>query len=287
MLYIAEEDIITHLRNYKLQRNTKKNTIYERNIMRKRNCLLATTFDEKLLKKFPSLVYFQPKLRGMRCLAKWEDEGFSLYSSTGLPIKFHEEVKFQLGIFTETFREYRTTMDGELYLHGLSQEEINGIGKRTSSCPNRLLEYHIFDIADESIQSVRMEKLSRMKSMLELFSEDLPLIKIVKPYLDTRSSWVVHADDYVRIQGYEGLIIRDPYGFYEHKKSKSILKFKPTEVDEYTIINCIEGTGWAKDSLGAFKVQDTDGTEFNVGTGRALTKASRKILWERRSELIG
>ena len=43
-------------------------------------------------------------------------------------------------------------------------------------------------------------------------------------------------------EGYEGAILREDKG-YEHKRSKNLLKIKPTDDDEFTITNIEEGNG--------------------------------------------
>jgi ATP-dependent DNA ligase len=243
------------------------------------------------MKKFPPFVYFQPKLRGMRCIAIWDEgqEKFKLTTSTGLDIKFQDRITDRLEHFCGTFKEFRTTLDGELYLHGMSQEELNGVGKRTQTPSGEFLQYHIFDFWEDSYQAIRMEKLRRLKCLLEInaMHPDLEDIKTVETIYAEKHLWQHYANTFISKEGYEGLIIRNPWGMYVPRRSPNILKFKPTETDEYKIIGFEEGTGWATESLGAFIVEDGDGIRFNVGTGSLLTKVSRKHLWEHREELLG
>jgi hypothetical protein len=66
-----------------------------------------------------------------------------------------------------------------------------------------------------------------------------------------------------------------------------MLKFKPTEKDEYIVVGVKEGTGWAEGMLGSFLVRGDDGTVFAVGTGPELTKPKRIEYWKIRDTLPG
>jgi DNA ligase 1 len=47
-------------------------------------------------------------------------------------------------------------------------------------------------------------------------------------------------------QGYEGMMLRDPQGMYEGKRSKHLLKYKEFEDAEFEVVRIIEGQGnWA------------------------------------------
>jgi DNA ligase-1 len=47
-------------------------------------------------------------------------------------------------------------------------------------------------------------------------------------------------------EGHEGIILRHKEMAYEHKRSRNLLKFKPTDSDEYVIMDILEGNGnWA------------------------------------------
>jgi DNA ligase-1 len=114
--------------------------------------------------------------------------------------------------------------------------------------------------------------------------------------------------------GYEGLMLRAPFGRYKYGQSTEreglLLKLKRFEHGEALIMGILEemeNTNEAKMSsdgskvrssskagkvgkatLGAFKVQDmVSGLTFNVGNGKGLTDAMRLWLWHQRRSLPG
>lgn len=107
-------------------------------------------------------------------------------------------------------------------------------------------------------------------------------------------------------RGYEGLILRDPTAPYKYGRStlkqQWMLKLKPLNDMEVRIIDFEElehnldtstrhkDNMVGGDTLGAF-ICDFDTPEgkatVKVGTGKGLTAAKRKEIWESRSEWIG
>lgn len=77
----------------------------------------------------------------------------------------------------------------------------------------------------------------------------------------------------VRIGG-EGLMLRQPGSFYEVGRSSTLLKVKPFQDDEATILEHVPGKGRHRGRLGGVVVRMQDGTTFNVGTG--FTDAQRE-----------
>ncbi len=88
--------------------------------------------------------------------------------------------------------------------------------------------------------------------------------------------------------GYEGIIVRNVYAFYERKRSIWVMKFKPKRSDDYEIVGVQEEydkDGNPKDSLGALVCKSNDGNLFNVGTG--FTREDRANLWDIKALLPG
>lgn len=119
-------------------------------------------------------------------------------------------------------------------------------------------------------------------------------------------------------QGYEGIMLRDPYGLYKHGRSTvkegglvAIKRFVDAEAVVLSAFEMMENTNEkqtnelgrskrshaqegmvGKNTLGGFVVQllgprGGKTTQFNIGTGIGLTAAYRKLLWERRNTLKG
>lgn len=68
--------------------------------------------------------------------------------------------------------------------------------------------------------------------------------------------------------GKEGIIVKNPKGTWEAKRSKHWMKMKAEEELDLKVVGWNEGTGRLAGKLGALTVQNADGTlEVNVGTG--------------------
>ena len=114
-----------------------------------------------------------------------------------------------------------------------------------------------------------------------------PLIYV--PYtVVTPDTWMEQAGIYTS-EGYEGIILRGAVWEYEMKRSLYMLKFKPTEEDEYKILWVTEAMskeGNPKGMVGAFAVYGDDEITFFVGAGK-LNHAKRIMYWNNREDIIG
>ncbi len=230
-------------------------------------------------------VFTQPKYNGERCRTVWFQGEPFLLSSYGNEFRFCKRLKNQILKKTEELGIEEIAFDGEIYVHGWSREEIDSALRRTKNYNPKVeeLEYHIFDIQDKTmLQYNRFVSLKNLQSK-GFFEQGL---HFVVPEAIEIQEWQDKAVSYVA-QGYEGIILRSPVGEYVDRRTNNLLKFKPTEEDEYTIVDLLEGQGWCTGMLGAFLVQGNDGVSFEVGSGRELTKKNRIDYWKHRTELIG
>lgn len=168
-------------------------------------------------------------------------------------------------------------LDGELYVHGMDFSSIHSIVSRKSEETIHddayKMKFHIFDIVNEDPQLKRLADLSDMKL------ED-PLIKVPCSIAFSMSDIMKLYDQYLN-EGYEGIIVRHKNSFYERKRSRFIMKFKPKKVDDYEItdvIEAIDGSGKPKGILGAFECVGADGTKFKVGAG-SINHNERFDIW--------
>jgi DNA ligase-1 len=237
--------------------------------------MLATPYDEKKVRKWPTPIIVQPKLDGFRAL--WNGQDF--ISSTGLTIT-------SVPHLTDALRSLShlnlPTLDGELYIHDTSFETISSIvSRKVNKHPLcRAITYRIFDVKTSENQ------LARATPVLPMLP---PGVKLVPTYRCQTLEQAMQYLEYFVNDGYEGIIFRHPLGYYEEKRSQHLMKIKPEQQDEYPIVGYTEEVskqGRPKGSLGAF-VCETDGEVFSVGTGPALTLRDREHLWERKSLLIG
>lgn len=238
------------------------------------------------LSGFPEEFFIQPKLRGERCWVSWLEDGSPvLISSYGNEFKFLEHI-------TEELRRLpKAEYDGELYSHGWSQEEVNSAANRkvNKNTGSGELEYHIFDIKAPHSQ---ISRIAYLKTLEKNEGSRLKYVKFVPTFLTNREDWLEQTTEFME-EGYEGSVLRHPTWVYEERRSRGVVKFKPTETDQYVIIGVEEEMsiyGEPKNSLGSFRVMgltEENAVEFSVGTGPALTKEKRQKYWQERGQLIG
>jgi len=252
---------------------------------RRRDVQLCYPFEEKRFNDWPKPCFIQPKLDGVRCRAEL-DSDIRLLSSEGHPLNFAlphiverlEDVKTQFyanGIFE---------LDGEIYSHEDSFEEITSITSRTTNRhPNhKHVEFWIFDHVSSQPFTDRLNQLVSSYNLLNGYLQLVPteIVGNLDGVIQTLNRYV---DD-----GYEGIILRHPSYPYVAKRSTGMMKFKPRRNDTYTIDGWkeeMDKNGNAKGTLGALILKDPEGNIFSAGSG--LTQRQRVDLWEVKENLPG
>jgi len=228
-------------------------------------------------------MFAQPKLKGERCRVEWFHGTPVLLSSYGNEFKFLNHITAAIEV---NFKINQLELDGELYVHGWNFERIHSAASRKvkENPESAKLEFHIFDHQGAVSQWQRIHTLVLNKKN-GCFEK--PLIYV--PYtVVTPDTWLEQANIYTS-EGYEGIILRGAVWEYEMKRSLYMLKFKPTEEDEYKILGlkeAISKEGYPKGMVGSFRVCGDDGTEFYVGAGK-MSHGDRKIHWADRGDLVG
>lgn len=244
-----------------------------------KNIMKAYPFEEKRLAKWTPPYIVQPKYDGIRCRAIPLGNGhYLLLSSEENIIRSVPHIVLAIESMNLNYE-----LDGELYCHGMSFEEITSITQRTTNLhPNSsAIQYHLFDIVNNDSQMYRTLELEKLRNLN-------PRIQVAPYYVCNNLDEVLRAYDEIINLGYEGIIVRHIANFYERKRSTMVMKFKPKKEDEYEIVGFqeeIDKEGIPKDSLGAIICNSGDGQLFNVGTG--FTADQRKALWEGRDFLKG
>lgn len=262
--------------------------------------MLAHPVTERRLGKFPLLtledgsqarkMFYQPKLNGERSRTEWFGDIPYLISSYGNDFRFLDHIQKQLQMIAEKTGNM-LKHDGEVYVHGWSRERIDSALRRTKNRSNEvgLLEYHIFDEQNDKKQYERTTDLRQLGEVIANLG--ITSIKIVPTGICDERDWLYKCGELVE-DGYEGIIIRNPFGEHVEHRSEDLLKFKPNETDEYLILDVLEAVskdGELKGMVGAFTVRSLSevGTvTFNVGAGK-LKHDKRIEYWKRREECIG
>lgn len=249
---------------------------------------LCYPLEEKRLTKwgFPHElpgIYVQPKLDGERCRVDHYDGGMFLLSSEENPFFFLDHIEHAI-------HEYfpRIELDGELYVHGWSFEKIHSVVSRKKNPHEETsrVEYHVFDFCGEELAQA-----SRVRLLREVFQSvppDCP-VKLVQTHICRTVQDLYDLYDSYRVDGYEGIVVRNPAAVYRRTRSTDVMKFKPKKTDIYIIHSFVEAvsiSGEPLDMVGAIWCIDDDGNKFKVGAGH-LTHEQRKAIWADRKNFIG
>jgi len=244
-----------------------------------KNIMKAVPFEEKRLLKWKPPFIVQPKYDGVRCRAVPLDNGdFLLLSSEENPI-------FSVPHINQTLKDAKVNfeLDGELYCHGMSFEEVFSITSRTVNLhpDHRLIQFHCFDVINSDPQTERLIFINSLQHLR-------PIIQVSPFWLCGSLDDIMRTYDYIIRKGYEGIIVRHRDAPYERKRSTWIMKFKPKKEDVYEIVGFeeeISVKGRPKGTLGSLWCKSGDGSKFSVGTG--FTRDQRYELWRDRDSLIG
>lgn len=240
-------------------------------------------FEEKRLAKWPTPYIVQPKYDGIRCRAIPLMTGPK--GNEYLLLSSEENIIYSVphinGILSNL--QLRAELDGELYCHGMSFEEIVSITSRTVNLhiDYKNIKFHIFDIINDQPQMKRQILVDALRGLH-------PCIQIAPFWLCESLDDVMRAFDKVIELGYEGIIVRHNLAPYQRKRSTLVMKFKPKKEDNYVITGYqeeISKDGLPKGRLGALICASGDGNTFNIGTG--YSAEMRTTLWESREELRG
>jgi len=231
--------------------------------------MLCYPFEEKRLARWSPPYLVQPKLDGERCRAV-------RVSGTYLLLSSEENVIVSVPHINEALDKLLSSheLDGELYVHGWSWEEIHSVVGRTKNLHPDFTEvsYFIFDVVVGGPQYSRSQVLPELNLKPPLF------------HVSTTPCWSLKdiMSDYDNLieQGYEGIVVRHIDNEYVRRRSPMMMKFKPKKDDFYEIIDYkeeIDKNGNPKGRLGALVCRGADETLFSVGSG--LTDKDRETLW--------
>lgn len=210
----------------------------------------------------------QPKLNGIRCVSRRISEDEVTYSSR------NGTTFAGLGFLTPgllLLMDVGEELDGELYLHGMSLQEISSLVRKSRSISELLAEvmqYHVFDVVDPSTPFLeRFGKFqSRFKEMntrvVEAIGRDAIHLVSCTPAVGEEN--IRKSLDILLEAGYEGLMLRSPSSLYlSNYRSHDLLKYKLFQDKEFVIIGGRRGRGKDKDIV-IWRCATEEGKEFDV-----------------------
>jgi DNA ligase-1 len=205
--------------------------------------------------------FIQPKLDGYRmiyhdgrCLSRQNKE-YSILKHTLL------------------FRELSTidrhlTLDGELYIHGSSFEQLGILRKKKISSEQdainlEKIEYHVYDMID--LERTFSQRHDCLRRIFQDFS--FTRIRLVQTEEIKESIGIKSWHDYFVDEMYEGSILRNHNGRYRCKyRSYDLLKYKDFMDSEFSIVDYdseADTTGDHSDLI-VWICQTRDGNKFSV-----------------------
>jgi ATP-dependent DNA ligase len=260
--------------------------------MPRQNILLCYPFEQKRIEKWlkkDNYFYVQPKLDGDRMIANIHSDRVQLLSSEGNDRNYSlphivEELEKNIRIF---HARGIYTLDGEAYNHELSFEEIRSITSRTKNLhtDHTKINFHVFD---HDVPYTYFEDRYAELTFLPVTTFSNSYVRLVPSNAVRNLQEFYSAYKNFLSLGYEGIIARNRYLLYEHKRSTNILKYKPKKKDSYRIVAILEEQtiyGEPKDIAGSILLSDPEGNQFSVSAG--MNDEEKKLIWENRDSLIG
>jgi len=214
--------------------------------------------------KFPC--YVQPKLNGVRCIF----QNGKFISRSGKEYTTLEHLRPELEKLDIKIP------DGEIYVHGMSfQEIIRLVKKGREDGSNAKLEYWIYDQVNELTFENRSQYITDQFGDNKYIScKHVSTIKVHSE--EEIKEW---HDKFVQ-QGFEGVIIRNKDGKYAVKhRSADLQKLKYFHDAEYKIVGGKPGTG-SMEGCCVFELETEDGKRFS-----AMSRGSVEIRRKQYQEL--
>ena len=161
-------------------------------------------------------------------------------------------------------------LDGELWMgRGAFEETISTVLSQSPDARWKRVRFMVFDAPQaKGTFEQRMEFLQATLPMENQFAKPVPQSRC-----QGTAQLLAERDRVVR-EGGEGLMLRKPESEYDPRRSPTLLKVKPHDDAEATVIAHLPGKGQYSGRLGSLRVRTADGREFSIGTG--FTVAQRE-----------
>jgi DNA ligase-1 len=239
----------------------------------------------------------EPKLDGVRAITvlDFESRSVTMYTRNGKVLENFAHITDKLVTQLDNFgRSY--VFDGEVVSH--SFQDLMKQVHRKSDVQATDAKLMLFDIvplsefkAGESVMGQK-RRTAFLKEFKKIFT-DTGCIEVIpqKEFdLDVFTDEIAFKDYNKEMveAGFEGIMIKDPNGKWEGKRSVAWLKQKPFIEVSLAIVALEEGTGKNAGKLGALVCEgEDDGKKIIVNVGSGLTDAQRKTFWEDQPSILG
>jgi ATP-dependent DNA ligase len=233
-------------------------------------------------------VFVGRKIDGNRMLATIEDSKLTIFGRSGAePRNPLTHIREQLRHIFEAHKdEPIPILDGEIYLHGMPHQQINGLYMNEKDDAS-MLNYVLFDVllpnADNSADTLGtyVERMKYLRAYIDGVDKKLiPNIFINDESEASSSAEIEQIYKKYLGDGYEGAILRFPDGMYEigttkERRTKRALKLKPVFDSEFEIVGYKDGKGRDKGGI-IWILKTEDGKTFDARPADTLD-ARRKL----------
>ena len=165
--------------------------------------------------------------------------------------------------FIENFPEQ--LMDGELWMGRGTFEKLSGIVRKIQPNHNewRQVSYMLFELPEHpGTFTRRVRKMVKLTETLKIsWLQPIPQIR-----LNSENALLNMLDEIVT-KGGEGLMLHRADSLYHSGRSDDLLKLKPWQDAEATVVEILPGKGKFNGMMGSLLVTDESGRRFRIGTG--------------------
>lgn len=161
-------------------------------------------------------------------------------------------------------------LDGELWMgRGTFEQALSVVLSQTPDDRWKQVQFMVFDAPQAA---GTFEK--RTQFVKATLPETNAHVRPVPQELCKSAAHLIAERDRIVALGGEGLMLRKPESTYEAGRSPTLLKVKPQDDAEATVIAHLPGKGKLAGKLGSIRVRTPEGREFAIGAG--FTDAQRE-----------
>jgi DNA ligase-1 len=160
-------------------------------------------------------------------------------------------------------------LDGELWIARGQFEKLSGAVRKTTPVDEewRQIKYMIFELPEAPSEAGgtfadRYEQIKRVVAQA-----NFPQLVAVEQFRLPDNAALKRKLAEIVGAGGEGLMLHHADAPYVTGRNDALLKLKPLEDAEATVIGYVPGKGKYEGKMGALKVETVDGKRFQIGTG--------------------
>ncbi|MBL8186736.1 MAG: DNA ligase [Acidobacteria bacterium] len=159
----------------------------------------------------------------------------------------------------------KQSLDGELWIGRGQFEKLSGAVRKTTPVDEewRQIKYMIFELPDAP--GTFAERYEQIKQIVA--AANFPQLVAVEQFRLPDNAALRRKLAEVVIGGGEGLMLHRADALYVTGRNDALLKLKPLDDAEATVIGYVPGKGKYEGKMGALRVEMADGKRFQIGTG--------------------